>query len=258
MRRLLPAWVAAGAIAASPGCSTPSFSILAGEGSARYPDLAGSPPASIYLKANSNKLEIRFSNTILNQGAGPLQVRAQIQGEKTAATQEVLDEAGNVLETKQVGVFEYHPTHHHTHVDEIALYELRRGSPMGEVVTRAKKVSYCLEDAIQVQSGNMPRLYPKCTPELQGISPGWADFYGSEVPDQELRVSGLPEGEYYLLVTIDPSAKFLDANRANNMAWTKIYLDPQTVRVQRLEASSEYPATVTGEGRFWRPFWRGV
>lgn len=257
MRGLHP-WVGAAALTLLSGCSPAEFSILVGEGRARYPDLVGSPPASIYLKANSSKLEVRFSNTILNQGAGPLQVRAQILGDRTAATQEVLDEEGNVLETKPVGVFEYHPTHHHTHVDEIAQYELRRGSPQGEIVTRAKKVSYCLEDAVQVYSGHVPRLYPKCTPELQGISPGWADFYGSEVPDQELLVNGLPPGEYYLLVIIDPTGKFLDSNRSNNSAWTKIYLNPSTTMVQRLEASSAYPSTVTGEGRFWRPFWRGV
>ncbi|MNL84908.1 hypothetical protein D3C87_2130290 [compost metagenome] len=58
-----------------------------------------------------------------------------------------------------------------------------------------------------------------------GVTPGYADLYSSNLPGQEFDVGGLPSGEYYMVVTVDPFEKFLDYRRTNNMAWTRIQLD---------------------------------
>ncbi len=241
------------------GCAHPTrFAILAPDPASRYPDLMPLPPASLYLKPNGQDIELRFSNTIANVGGGPLRLTARVQGGRSIATQEIVDGAGNVLATQYGGSFEYHPTHHHTHVDNIALYELRRGDRNGPVVGQSKKVSYCMEDSIQYGSQWSPRDYAKCTPTLQGISAGWADVYGADVPDQFLSVAGLPAGQYTLMTTVDPSRKFLDSNVGNNTSWVQIYLDTNNWRVQRVDESMRAPASVTGEGQYWRPFWQGV
>lgn len=255
MRHLLPAMLGL----AIAGCARPMPSgILATDPASRTPDLLATPAASLYLKPNGQEIELRFSNTIANVGAGALRITAQVQGERTLATQEIVDTDGTVLATQFAGSFEYHPDHHHTHVDQIAQYELRRGDQSGQVVLRAKKVSYCLEDTIQYGSVRTPRMYPKCSPTLQGISPGWADVYANDVPDQFLTVTSLPAGEYSLVTIVDPTRKLRDTDFANNTSWVRFYLDPRGWRVNRLEESMRAPSRVTGEGQFWRPFWRGV
>lgn len=203
---------------------------------ARYPDLAAMSPATLYLQAENGRIKLRFNNTIANLGPGPLQVRASIQGNRTEAYQEILNEDGQVAQSRYVGSFEYHPSHHHTHVDQVAKYELRQGSPQGPLVLVANKVSYCLQDSVPLGNAG-PKLYAQCTPELQGISPGWGDYYGAEIPDQDLDVTDLSPGEYVLAVTVDPKGKFLDANRNNNGAWIGMYLDPARYVLRQGERS---------------------
>lgn len=255
MRYLVPGLSAA----LLAGCAHPTpLGVLASDPASRYPDLLPTPAASLYLKPNGRDLELRFGNTIANVGAGPLRVTAEIRGDRTLATQEIVDGDGEILATKAAGSFEYHPTHHHTHVDQIALYELRRGNQNGALVLQAKKVSYCLEDTIPYGDARKPRMYPKCSATLQGISPGWADVYANDVPDQFLSVATLAAGDYTLSTTVDPSRKFLDADFSNNTSWVRFTLDPASRRVIRRAESMRAPRAVTGEGHFWRPFWRGV
>lgn len=251
--RHVPTLLAAAALA---GCAHPALRVQGTDPTTRYPDLMPLPPASLYLKPNGRDVELRFGNTIPNVGNGPLRITAVIQGDRTLATQEVVDADGTVLVRKPAGAFEYHPTHHHTHIDQIARYELR--DRQGTVVLTAKKVSYCLEDTLSYGGTWKPRMYPKCSPTLQGISPGWADVYANDVPDQFLSVANLPAGEYTLTTVVDPTRKLLDANYANNTSWVRCYLDPRTYRVTRLAESMRAPSSVTGEGQYWRPFWRGV
>lgn len=241
------------------GCARPvPLLIQQSDPSSRYPDLLATPAASLYLQRNGQDVELRFGNTIANVGAGPLRLTAVLEGDRTLATQEIVDTDGTLLASKPAGSFEYHPTHHHTHVDQIAQYELRQGDQNGTVILRAKKVSFCMEDTIPYGSARMPRMYPKCSPTLQGISPGWADVYANDVPDQFLSVANLEGGEYTLVTTVDPTRKFFDANFENNASWVRFRLDPDSSRVERLGESMQAPRSVTGEGQFWRPFWRGV
>ncbi|MBO9541442.1 hypothetical protein J7643_12710 [bacterium] len=229
---------------------------ISAEVSSRYPDLVATPAASIYLKQNGRKVEFRFSNTIGNAGPGHLQIRAVPRGSKTSASQEIMDDAGQLVQSRMVGEFTYHPTHQHTHLDSVCNYELRQGSPTGPIVRQAEKVSFCMTDTIPYGTGGVVRRYADCQPNLQGISSGWADVYGSEVPEQDLDVAGLAPGEYYLLIILDPNRKFIESNTSNNTSWIRVYLDPANLRVNRLGASSEVPSEITGDGRFWRPFWR--
>lgn len=229
---------------------------ISAEVSARYPDLVATPPASEYLKRYGPKVEFRFSNTIGNAGPGHLQIRAVPRGAKTAASQEILDDAGQLVQARTVGEFTYHPSHHHTHLDAVCNYELRRGSPTGPLVKQAEKVSFCMTDTIQYGTGGLVRRYAECQPNLQGISSGWADVYGTEVPEQDLDVANLPAGEYYLLIVLDPHRKFIETNTGNNVSWIRVWLDPANLRVTKLGASADLPTSITGDRQFWRPFWR--
>lgn len=203
-----------------------------------YPDLTAVPSKSFYISESSGTKLLRFPGTIANTGPGHMQARSTREGDVTRATQEILDPSGRVIQTKDVGTFAYHPGHGHFHVTAVARYELRRGSPTGTLVRQAPKVSFCLADSIQYQSSSEPSRYPKCLETLQGITRTYADVYNSGLPGQEFDVAGLPAGEYYFVIIVDPMEKFLDARRTNNFAWTKIYLNPSTGRVWPMATSN--------------------
>jgi hypothetical protein len=84
-----------------------------------------------------------------------------------------------------------------------------------------------------------PANYRFCNDQLQGITNGWGDEYVKALPGQELPITGLPAGIYYLVSTVDPTGVFVESNEDNGAAWVKIQLfyvngNP---RIQELEIS---------------------
>lgn len=200
-----------------------------------YPDWRAIAPMSVFMDGR----RLRFDTAIANLGPGYLQIRNRLtNGKNGMATQELLDDAGNVVLRKNASRFIYFESHGHNHVDDIARYELREGSLDGPTVRTATKVSFCVEDSFKyVRSTTLTSKYPDCTPELMGVTPGYADLYSSNLPGQEFDVGDLPSGEYYMVVTVDPFEKFLDFRRTNNMAWARIQLDAAAGTVSLLERS---------------------
>ena len=56
----------------------------------------------------------------------------------------------------------------------------------------------------------MPRTYFECNGDLQGLAVGWADEYHQSTPLQELEITGLPTGDYYLTHEADPENHWLE------------------------------------------------
>ena len=59
---------------------------------------------------------------------------------------------------------------------------------------------------------------------LPGPRRGWADEYHQSTPLQELEVTGLPAGDYYLTHEADPENHWVEdpaGGEANNFAWVK-------------------------------------
>ena len=102
----------------------------------------------------------------------------------------------------------------------------------------SQKVSFCIEDSLRFVSGGPAARYPDCSPQLMGITRTWADLYSAGLPGQEFDVTGLPAGEYYIVILIDPTASYLEQSRSNNRAWSKIFLDPHAGTVTRTGTGS--------------------
>jgi hypothetical protein len=79
-----------------------------------------------------------------------------------------------------------------------ASYELR--TLTGQVAATGVKQGFCLLDSERVVPGAGPRTY---TCADQGLSSGWADVYARTVTGQWVDVTGVPEGDYLLVVTIN-------------------------------------------------------
>ena len=159
-----------------------SFLQASGQGFGLYPDLRTVIPQQLQIQNTQQREMLRFSNGIANTGAGDLRMRAEFPttnvNQPQLAIQEILDASRNVVSSSVVSQFQYHPEHNHWHINDVALFEVRAGSPTGVVFgTTSVKVTFCLIDWYKMEgNSNTPgRTYSECNGTYQGISPGWVD-----------------------------------------------------------------------------------
>lgn len=210
-----------------------------GDARAYYPDLTAIAPSTFYIDSSGGHRYLRFQTAIGNSGPGLLRIRGQLEGNVTRGTQEIVDARGNVVATRDVGTFEYHPNHGHFHVSYVARYELHRGDVNGEKVQDGKKISFCMEDSIRFRNDmTQQSQIPDCSPTMQGITPGFADVYSAGLPEQIFDVTNMPSGDYTITIQLDPLKKFLETNRDNNFAWVQIHYDAAAARALRVK---DYP-----------------
>jgi hypothetical protein len=215
------------------------------DGATLAPDLRPLPASSVSLSGRNGNRRLRFATEVLNRGPGPLEVATSpgddCDGDNNAtndrlATQRLFSDRngdgvygasgdGDFESSRRAGCVVFHPHHRHWHLDRFARYELRH-KQTGARVARNGKVSFCLSDGLHRRpalGGSPPaRVYPPrphgCGRDsVQGISVGWADYYGPELADQALDASALREGRYCLIVTVDPANLLLERNERNNV-----------------------------------------
>lgn len=227
---LLAAW---SPLPAGPERSTPAQTV-----ELAFPDLQTLPPFDLRLIHNpeAGRMWIRFSNSILNSGAGALEL-AGTRDSQTGDIQVVQNiyYGEDQFVRNSFGTFEFEEDHNHVHFEGFSLYEvwsLGSGGEMLEVVASSGKVSYCVRDndpfqpeegsqlASQPEVENIPEKprYLSCGYRLQGLSPGWIDTYKHNTPGQYVDISGLPDGDYLLVSTVDPDDLLLETDETNNAA----------------------------------------
>ncbi|MFM7103399.1 MAG: lysyl oxidase family protein, partial [Verrucomicrobiota bacterium] len=197
-----------------------------GQGTALLPDLQTVLPLQLQVVNKQQREWLRFSNGVANTGDGPWQLRPEFpnpgSGLQQKAYQQLLDADGKVVSEVEVSSFEFHPEHNHWHIDGIALFELRQGSPTGPVVgNNSIKTTFCLIDWYKLEgpSKSPDRTYFECDAEVQGLSVGWVDQYHQSLPGQSLELTGVAPGRYYLVSTAGPDGNFIEKNYDNNTAW---------------------------------------
>ena len=68
------------------------------------------------------------------------------------------------------------------------------------------------------------KYYFECGAELQGISVGMGDEYHHATHGQDIDITSVPAGDYYLTHEADPSNKWLELDETNNFSWVKFRL----------------------------------
>jgi hypothetical protein len=63
------------------------------------------------------------------------------------------------------------------------------------------------------------------------MSVGWSDSYGYWLEGQLIDVSGLPNGQYTLAITIDPESRFSELDASNNHPQVVISIAGGTVSI---------------------------
>ena len=166
------------------------------------------------------------------------------------------------------GSMTYHPTHGHMHVDDWAIFSLRVQDPNEPdprnwpIVGDGAKVGFCLMDYGEcsyyaghcrddqnnimlngdfVNWGLGGGQY-NCSPVEQGISVGHTDIYSENLDGMWIDIPpGTCNGDYYIVIEVDPNDNFLESNENNN--WTAV---PFTLTQQ--VPSGQGLATVTTSG----------
>jgi hypothetical protein len=203
------------------------------------PDVIEEVPSHLQVQNTQQREWLRFTTVHVNIGAGNLQIRGggqiapcDIDGihydQCTVATQELLDADGDVVATQPAGVALFHPEHNHWHQSAVAVFAVRR-SKYGQALSTGVKITFCFVDveftgATGSARKAQPRTYFECKGDLQGLASGWADSYHQSTPLQELDITGLAAGDYYLTHLADPDDHWLESDESNNFTWVKFRL----------------------------------
>jgi len=250
LRAVVPILTAV-ALAAGGGGSTST---------ALYPDLRAVVPAHLQLVNEHQQETLRFSNGVANTGAGPWSLRPDPPLSQatttTTAIQEFRDstayykcgeapkqvtECYNVVAERPTGTFEYHPAHNHWHIGDVALFEVRKGSPTGAIVGgNSIKTTFCLIDWYKIDD-NSPageRVFFDCYKGHQGVSPGWVDQYHQSTSGQQLDLTGVAEAnDYYLVTTTNYARTYAETDYTNNTEWVKFRLYQDSKGNRKIEVT---------------------
>lgn len=185
----------------------------------------------------SGRIHLRLSNSTPNIGDGPLEVygvepKHDGEGDATQPVNQRIYRSDDSYYDREAGFFEYHPEHHHTHLQDWSRYRLREILPndgVGDVVAEGDKTSFCLLDS-RVYDKTLPGAPPSsvfrdCDQGTQGISVGYEDLYSKELPDQWIDITDVPDGEYWLESETDAGNVILEKDETNNSARVKVIID---------------------------------
>ena len=225
-----PAPIADGIVIGPPASSTP---VPNTPGAPLLPDLTIDVTTQ---NSGINEWFIRdnhlyFGQATPNIGVGPLELRggaAQPDGTQIVY-QRIYDNRGGYSDSI-AGYFVYHPTHHHTHFTDFAQYNLRAALPdsngdgipeVGDVVVAGEKTSFCLSNVISYDDTlanyvRNPQDYG-CE-SFQRIDVGWEDIYDAYTPGQEIDITNVSPGNYWLEEIVDPLNRIQESNESNNVA----------------------------------------
>ena len=84
-------------------------------------------------------------------------------------------------------------------------------------------------DLTHLESGLVDKpggpVYAGCREDIQGISVGWGDEYLALLYEQDLDLTGVPSGDYALVVTTNPQRQLEELNYSNNAAVAFVRLE---------------------------------
>jgi hypothetical protein len=216
------------------------------------PDLQGEIARDLSIETGPDVRNLRLTSTVANRGSGALELfpvpGTDCDGDGDPANDRLAhqrvfrdtDGSGFFDRTVDVdstaypaGCMVYHPAHEHWHFEDFASYELLMPGT-DTVVAATSKVSFCAVDNTPLAPvlPGQPAFgyYGDCSEDaVEGISVGWSDTYSSVLAGQEIDIHGVPDGDYCLAVSGDPSGILRESDEFNNRALRPIALSGNLV-----------------------------
>jgi hypothetical protein len=227
-----------------------------------YPDLRVQvPPSEISIgQPNPTTRMLQFSHVTWNAGAGPLEIRPAYDPATgiSQGQQALYSYAGNGTWNFDrlapvVGPMVWEPpSDYRFPLTRFWLYSAASGGGLGTLVATSPKVDFCMTADDYV--GGVPNTpgttdYPgsKCgspTGTL-GLDVGWGDKYDLTDGGENINISGLPNGDYWLRAEVDPFHYITESNRANNITDTELSIAGDTVSVIKQTHPNSTPPRVS-------------
>jgi len=201
---------------------------------------------------------LKFAVVTLNIGAGPSEVVADRSAPDAAdwtAYQTIYNARGKAygsLYEPDVEFYYAGDGHNHWHIRDFDSYEIRDG--VGTVVRRSEKHGYCQQDnttydpmanqpdipakPVYLDSTSCGKGLPAALMIIHGLSRGWGDTYPTELPDQGIDITGLPDGTYDVVVHADAYDYIMESDETNNSTSIQITIAGDEV--------TTHPSTVLG------------
>lgn len=218
---------------------------------------------------------VGFISAAENVGAGPLVIRGSRSATTVptmAASQVITMSDGSEQVVPDVGRLKYNvdPTHQHWHLQQFMTYELRR-YPGYKLMRPGEKTGFCLGDRYTAPRDSDRKLPPlpakpprpvytaNCDPGdpqalsvEEGISVGYGDVYSAFRDGQQVDLTGLPAGMYWLVYRVNIPHRLVESSYRNNTSSLVFYLHwPHgTTRAPWVELRGR-----CGQGDHCRPQW---
>ncbi|HZW08919.1 MAG TPA: lysyl oxidase family protein [Phycisphaerales bacterium] len=169
---------------------------------------------------------LRMSNGTPNIGDGKLYLYGVFppndDGTQTVR-QRIYRDDGTWWDT-DAGHFIHHQGHNHIHFEDWAMYRLRErldDGGVGAVIAEGDKTSFCILD-LGIYDRSLPNFDPdgqfhSCDSTVQGLSVGWLDVYGKHLNGQQIDITGVPNGVYWLESEVDPLNRVIEKDESNNI-----------------------------------------
>lgn len=192
--------------------------------------------------------------------------------------QRVYHKNGNTMQYYErfAGSMTYHPSHGHYHVDDWERMTLRIQDPNEPnplnwpIVGTGIKVGFCVEDYqscstanghctdtagntltnAQIVNFNMGGGNYGCGNVVQGITTGYTDIYWETLDGQWIDIPpGTCNGQYYVIIEVDPQNFWLESDKSNNWFASPITLTQQSPAGNPvIEITSDNPHTTICQG----------
>ena len=263
MRRTCAALVVAGSAAAAFALFTAAALAGGARSDELLPDLTAVPPYDIRVGGDLDRFVVGFGSTSQNVGVANLKMRGHRDSTATstmAADQLVELKNGSERIYRSAGVFDYvtEETHRHWHWRDFMRYELRRGSDLKLVAPDAKS-GFCVADREPIPGHTGSRDFPDpswceqdnpdATRLVVGLSVGWGDPYQALVEGQEIALTGVAPGTYYIVHRVNPKRLLRESDYTNNLSASLVSLSWPNGRKARPRVRELVTCAQTGTNR---------
>lgn len=200
---------------------------------------------------------LRFSVGPMNIAPGPFELEMDLQtarpngeGHLEGDVKQRLYRRDGTFEAVDAGSFVAHEQHAHFHAQDLLQYQLLRVTDLQrgtlELAGAGNKASFCTLDLMIPFFDEFATEAPKfrgpspCAvpPEgdtklVMGISPGWADVYTWDLPDQYVDFAAGGEGHFVIQATVDPANTVIESDDTDNHGYALVRITGD--RIEQLE-----------------------
>lgn len=196
------------------------------------PDLSPLPAFSIATTVAGGRDELRFGANTWNAGPGPLVVEGyRVPGTETMDAVQVFYRDGQPVGSAPIGemVFHHGEGHDHWHFTDFTAYDLT--DSRDHVVATSGKQAWCMAPTAVVDLTVAGATYRPGSTGLAGacggldaqwlrqwLPVGWGDTYVQEVAGQAIDITEVPNGRYWIRVTVNPAGKLVERDTSNNVS----------------------------------------